>query len=80
MRHADADDRSSAPLAPTARPLRMHGTTARATLVTLSCLLLSLAPGRGRARLSAVALPTVAVATQRDLREASSAQDKRGAG
>jgi hypothetical protein len=80
MRHADAGDRSSAPLAPSARPLRMHGTTSRATLVTLSRLLLPLAPGRGRARLSTVALPAVAVPTQRDLREASSAQEQAGSG
>jgi hypothetical protein len=80
MRHADADARSSAPLAPSARPLRMHGATSLTTLVTLSCLLLSLAPGRGRARLSAVALPAVAAPTQRNLREASNAQEQAGGG
>lgn len=82
MRHADAEAGSSAPLTPSTRPLRMHGTTSRAALVTLSCLLLSLAPGGGRARLSAVALPAVAASTQtrRHLREASSAQEKAGGG
>jgi len=80
MRHADTDVRSSAPLTPSARPLRMHGTTSRATLVTLSRLLLSLAPSGGRARLSAVALPAIALPTQRHLREASSAQEEAGGG